>query len=285
MYEEGAPNREAEGAPPDNAQQRRDDIELQVERLQHELMQMKMQQKCSENDETMKTKHLSPDLRKVDNESIKPAAGASMGRKMLLQTYCKRHARVCTCLFVLITITVVVIAVAVSSPDSQAESGTGSSEEEHNYNDFMETTSASPTKSPSDSPTKSPSESPTVHPEWRAGLCQVLSIRTQGCFLGQYYNYTLVSTDCASGDASAQCYYDDSNGFTDCEMWGDLDVGDSRVCWVYFVNGACRSCTCKDCTDRSRGVDPSPPTGTSSQPRMMAPVLLLVSFCLHWVVF
>ena len=69
---------------------------------------------------------------------------------------------------------------------------------------------------------------------------------------GHHYEYTLRPKACDNPDKE-RCVYDDSNGRTDCETFGDYAVGDERECWIFYQDNVCQKCSCNDCDDDSRG--------------------------------
>ena len=93
---------------------------------------------------------------------------------------------------------------------------------------------------------------------WRAETCRVDSIDdsvTCGAGgLGNYYEYNIRPLNCDKN--YAECVYDDSNGGTDCEYTATHSVGETRPCWVYYEYGVCQQCSCTNCDDSSRGIDP-----------------------------
>eukprot|EP01083_Nonionella_stella_P200369 733827_1 len=92
---------------------------------------------------------------------------------------------------------------------------------------------------------------------YKKGECEVSSIKKDECGFwgwGDYYEYTLTPIcDSDSNTSPSQCIYDDSNGKTDCEAWGDYDVNDKRSCWIKYIDNKCISCDCTDCDDDSAG--------------------------------
>eukprot|EP01084_Bolivina_argentea_P141362 248409_1 len=98
-----------------------------------------------------------------------------------------------------------------------------------------------------------------VH-KYEAGSCTVIAIETQDCSTwfgvsGKYYVYTMVGhfKHGCTEENSGLCIYDDSNGYVDCEMWGDYEIGDQRQCYIKYTNDKCAECYCDYCSDNSRG--------------------------------
>eukprot|EP01084_Bolivina_argentea_P066821 121838_1 len=90
---------------------------------------------------------------------------------------------------------------------------------------------------------------------YKKGECEVSRIKKDKCGWfgwGNYYQYTLTPI-CDTYSSSSQCIYDDSNGKTDCEAWGDYDVNDKRSCWIKYIDNECVACDCTDCDDNAAG--------------------------------
>ena len=94
---------------------------------------------------------------------------------------------------------------------------------------------------------------------YKEGNCMITKINKKECgFLGwgDYYEYEMIPDDCDGGYGpldESKCIYDDSNGHTDCEAYGDYKKDDRRKCWIKYVDDKCVKCNCDDCTDTSAG--------------------------------